>query len=365
MDGMLTLYLGSALLALIPALIWLSVIFRRTSKKWLQTLIFLGGIFSVIPVFLLQFFLNFFPQFDIVNFLQAQISDQNLNFLILFISVGIVEEIVKQGLIRFLDRKYLLIETINDSIQFSLVSALGFSFAENIFYIYSIWTGLGIQQLFVAYLFRSVFTTCAHLIFSGFFGYYYGIAKFSLSIREQSRWIGKKMHLTNLLCRLTGMPRSQAFKEQTILKGLFIAMGLHACFDFLLQLNQVLPVTAFVILGYLILRRLLKRRAGRLIMVTDIDEKRSSTMAKTDEEVVIELVGMWFKEKRFVDVLHICERLLERDPDNKVVQLFKAQAVDKMDERNVYAKILRNLFPKKDKPILEKPYREQEKNRPE
>jgi hypothetical protein len=142
-------------------------------------------------------------------------------------------------------------------------------------------------------------------------------------------------------------------------------MGLHACFDFLLQLNQVLPVTAFVILGYLILRRLLKRRAGRLIMVTDIDEKRSSTMAKTDEEVVIELVGMWFKEKRFVDVLHICERLLERDPDNKVVQLFKAQAVDKMDERNVYSKILRNLFPKKDKPILEKPDKEQEKNKPE
>ncbi len=346
--GTLTYYALSALLAFIPALIWLSFLFKKTKKKGLQILIFLGGIFSVGLIFALQYFLNLFPQFDIVNFLQAKINDQNTGFLILFIAVGITEEIVKQSFIRFADRHFLLIETINDSIQFSLVSALGFSFAENIFYIYSIWTNLGFQQLFIAYTFRSIFTTCAHLIFSGFFGYYYGIGKFSLNIREESRWIGKKLYLTNFLSKITGMPRSQAFKEQMILKGLFIAMTLHATFDFLLQFNEILVVVPFVVIGYLVLRHLLKRRAGHLIMVTDIDEQRASTMAKTDEEVVIELVGMWFKDKRYVDVLHICERLLQRDPDNKIIQLFKAQAVDKMDQKNIYVKILKKLFPEKE-----------------
>jgi hypothetical protein len=112
-------------------------------------------------------------------------------------------------------------------------------------------------------------------------------------------------------------------------------------------------VVPFVLVGYYVLLRLLKSKAGHLIMVTDIDEQRSSTMAQTDEEVVIELVGMWFKDKRYVDVMHICERLLERDPDNKVVQLFKAQAIDKMEKNNIYSKILEKLFPSKklDEPL--------------
>ena len=254
-----------------------------------------------------------------------------------------------------MDRRYLMIETINDSIQFSLVSALGFSFAENIFYIYGIWTNLGVEQLFVAYTFRSIFTTCAHLIFSGFFGYYYGVAKFSLNIREQSKWVGKKLIFTSFLSRTMGMAMSQALKEQMILKGLFIAIFLHAVFNFLLQLNQIIVVVPYVMAGYLLLQRLLKRKAGHLIMVTDVDEQRASTMAKTDEEVVIELVGMWFKDKRYVDVLHICERLLSRDPDNKIVQLFKAQALDKIGDDGVYSKILNSLFPdKKQGKTLEK-----------
>lgn len=349
MDSKLTYYILSGVLAFIPALIWLITIFRKTTKKGLQTFIFFSGIFSVIPIFALHYVLNIFPQFNVTNFIQAQIKDQNIIFLLLFIGVGITEELVKQGFIRFLDRRYLMIETINDSIQFSLVSALGFSFTENIFYIFSIWTNLGLAQLVVAYLFRSVFTTCAHLIFSGFFGYYYGIAKFSLNIREQSKWLGKKMVITDMLTRLMNMPRTQAFKEQTILKGLFIAIVLHAFFNFFLQFNQIIPVAVFVIVGYVILHYLLKRRAGQLILITDIDAQQTSTMIKSDEDVVSELIGMWFKEKRYPEVIQICDRLLKRDPDNQVIQLFKAQALDKIDQNSAYAKILQNIFPGKNK----------------
>jgi hypothetical protein len=72
-------------------------------------------------------------------------------------------------------------------------------------------------------------------------------------------------------------------------------------------------------------------------------------MAKTDEDVVIELLGMWFNKNKFVEVLHICERLLKRDPDNKIVKLFKAQAMDKMEGKHPYKTILSKIFPDQEK----------------
>ncbi|HLG26118.1 MAG TPA: PrsW family glutamic-type intramembrane protease, partial [Candidatus Gracilibacteria bacterium] len=325
---------------------------RKTKRRGVQLLIFAGSIFSVVPVFLLQYILNLFPQLNIVNFLQSQTHDQNLNVVILFVSVGIVEEIVKQALVRFVDRKYLLIQTIDDSIRYSLIAALGFACAENIFYISGIFTQFNLQQLIVAYLFRTVFTTCAHLIFSGYFGYYYGIAKFSMNIVEQSRWVGKKQILATFLSRILNMSRIQSQKELTIVKGLTIAIAMHAVFNILLQFNQIFPVAVFVAAGFLLLLRLLTQKTGKLILITDASTERVSSMPTKDEEVVIELLGMWFKGKRYVDVIHICQRLLQRDPDNKVVQLFKAQAIDKIGSSSTYGRILRNMFPReKEKSI--------------
>ncbi|MCA9373675.1 MAG: PrsW family intramembrane metalloprotease [Candidatus Gracilibacteria bacterium] len=354
MDNQLFLYIVSGALALIPAIIWLAFLLNKSKRTGIQILMFFLSIFSVVPVFALQYFLNLFPQFDILAFLQNQIHNQNANYILLFISVGIVEEIVKQIILRFVDRKYLLIQTINDSIHYSLISALGFAFAENIFYIFAIYNQLGWQQLIIPYLFRSIFTTAAHLIFSGFFGYFYGLAKFSMNITEQSRWAGKKHRFANFIGTVFKMSRLQAVKELMIIHGLIVAIALHAVFNFLLQLNQIIPVAIYIVAGFTLLLHQLKQKTGKLILVTDPTESRSSTMAQTDEDVVIELVGMWFNDKRYVDVIHICERLAERDPDNKVVQLFKAKALDKMDEKSAYGKILKNMFPdKNDKKTLQ------------
>ncbi len=71
-------------------------------------------------------------------------------------------------------------------------------------------------------------------------------------------------------------------------------------------------------------------------------------MGKKDEEVVVELLGMWFNEKKYVDVIHICERLLQRDPDNNVIKLFKAKALDKMDEKSTYREILNTVVKTKE-----------------
>ena len=129
-----------------------------------------------------------------------------------------------------------------------------------------------------------------------------------------------------------------------VLKGLFIAISLHVVYNYLLQFNIVLPIIGFVIAGYIYLQYLLSRKAGHLILTTDISSKKPSTIAKKDEAVVMELLGLWFQEKRYVDVIHICERLLERDPDNNVVKLFKANAIDKMDDKDTYKTILKTIL---------------------
>jgi RsiW-degrading membrane proteinase PrsW (M82 family) len=351
------LYLAYGGLALLPAIIWLSLIYSKQSNKKFQILLFILGSLSVVPIFLIQYLFSLYPQFDLVSYANNHLTNPIVNFLILYAWVAITEELVKQWMIRFLDGKFLLVQTINDSIRLSLISALGFSFAENIFYFYQIGTQFGVASLLVAYLFRSIFTTCAHLVFSGFFGYFYGIAKFSISIVEQSNLQGKKLWFSRFLGRIFNISRIQAYQEATILKGLFTAILLHMVFNFSLEMNSYTNnslfigfAAVFIFVCYMILRKILKNKAGSLVLVEAPEEFRTSTMAKTDEDVVIELLGMWFNKGKYVDVIHICERLLKRDPTNKIVNLFKAKALDQMEGGNPYKTVLSKLFPDKQPP---------------
>lgn len=349
------LYLAYGGLALLPAIIWLAFLFKKNKNKKVQILIFLLGSLTVIPIFIIQYLFSYYPQFDIVTQAKDALTNPIYKFLVTYAWVGLSEELVKQWILRYLDSKYLLVQTINDSINLSLISALGFSFAENILYFHQIGTQLGLLTLLVAFLFRSIFTTCSHLVCSGFFGYYYGIAKFSISIVEESNWEGKKLYFSQLIGKIFNISRIQAYQENTILKGLLIAISLHATYDFLFQMNvytgnslYIAVAAIFIIIFYLLLRKILKNRAGRLILIEGREDQKTSSMAKTDEEVVIELLGMWFNNGKYVDVMHICERLLKRDPGNRIVKIFKAKALDKMEHGNPYKTILTKLFP--DKP---------------
>lgn len=338
----------SVILAIVPVGIWLYILFKDTKHaKGILALMFSGGILAVLFVFGLQFFWQYFPEFDPFLWIETNITDPTYYFVVLFVLVGVLEEVVKQIMVRFVDTRTILVQTINDSIRFSIAAALGFAFAENIVYFHSVMTEAAIQDVIVTFLFRSIFTACAHMIFSGIFGYFFGIAKFTLDITRHRHWQGKIYIGVHIISKMFRIPYAQAFKEYKILQGLIIAILLHAVFNYLLQMNYILPVIGLVVAGYLYLRYLLQRKAGNLILVTDIDEKKQSSMGKKDEDVVLELIGMWFEQKKFVDVMHICERLLERDPDNNVVKLFKAKAMDKLDPNNPYMKILDNVIGKK------------------
>ncbi|MEK7085924.1 MAG: PrsW family glutamic-type intramembrane protease [Patescibacteria group bacterium] len=244
---------------------------------------------------------------------------------------------------------------VNDAIKYSIASALGFSFGENIYYLNSLWQEISTGQLAGMYFFRSIFTTAAHMVYSGVFGYFYGIGKFSMVINQQNIVSGKKDKLSAVVARIFNLPLSEGFRQKIILKGLFIAIAMHFTINYLLQLAEgensriLMPIVLITnILMYLFLQYLLNRKAGHLILLTDPTTQKTSTMAKKDTEVVMELLAMWSKDKRYVDVIHVCERLLQRDPDNNVVKLFKAQAMDAMDEKDIYKKILGTVIKTKD-----------------
>lgn len=393
------------LLSLIPAIIWLVFMFRRDNiNKKVMFFIFLGGIAAVIPLFALQYlwttppeivnsyssaiavffqthadfaFLNygnwiqtvfdsaigpalkvlldFMNSINALNFLSIAESSWKLYYLApAYFFFAMLEEIFKQWILRHEDRKYLIVKTINDSIKYSIVAGLGFSFAENILYFQNAW---GSGAFMSTYIFRILFTAAGHMAFSGIFGYYYGISKFAITFKRAEAIEGKKLVFAGFLSKLFGFHSSETFRDQLILKGLVIAMALHGIFNTSVQFSEVfrpaLAIAILLIVGiYIYCFILMKRKAGNLVLAADISSGQVSTIAKRDQDVILELTGMWFKEKRYVDVIHICERLLERDPNNTVIKLFKEKAMEQAQGDTVGGKILKTLFP--DKKIEDK-----------
>jgi hypothetical protein len=142
----------------------------------------------------------------------------------------------------------------------------------------------------------------------------------------EALWMGERSFGVRMMSKILGTDEAKAYSQLMMLKGLFIAMGIHATFNSLLQFNYFLPVIAIVGLGLLYLLYLLAHKAGAIVFAST---GQSSSMAKRDVDTVLQLLGMWTQEGRYRDVVDICQRLLLRDPDNKVVQLFQAKAMDK------------------------------------
>lgn len=334
-------------LVLMPILVLVTLIVDSLTKKIGAALLLAFCIISKYIPFLQQLWTYNIPKFD----LQSAIETSSYSYLtatilslLLFV---VMEENIKLYVMRTVDKKTLYVSRINDAIIYSVAAALGFSFGENAYYLFTFWNNIETKELITMYVFRSVFVTAAHMTYSGIFGYYYGIGKFSMVINQANLIEGKQDIMSKIISKLFDLPPSEGFRQKTVLKGLCIAMAMHFSINFMLQLQQdygiqiLLPIVVLTNIGmYAFLRYLMDRKAGQLILLSDPSTKKTSTMGKKDEEVVIELMNMWLKDKKYVDVIHICERLLERDPDNNVVKMFKAKAMDEMDEKNIYKQIL-------------------------
>ena len=383
----------STVFAIIPIVIWLYLTFinKKNSKK-IITLVFLLGCFTApfllgvqyLPQIIhklaesamnskmvdlaktIEWFGNFLSNTSPNALIGKFVKSSNGILIATFILFAFLEEVIKLYVITAVDRKTVLIKTIGDSIKYAITAALGFSFGENIYYLFEFWTKVDNKALVQMYLYRSIFTTGAHMIYSGIFGYFYGIGKFAIDITKQKELAGESSFFNTILSKIFFTSKSKSYQNIMIAKGLIIAIIMHATSNYLLEKAEIKPVIIFVVLGYTYMQILLKRKAGNLILATDLSTKKKATIAKTDENVVVELIGMWFKEKNYTDVIHICERLLERDPNNNVVQIFKARALDEMQgENSAYKDILSSMFnstnnTEKNKNIISKHIEEKE-----
>jgi RsiW-degrading membrane proteinase PrsW (M82 family) len=368
----------SVMLSLIPAIIWMEI-WREHSREEKKnfTLIFVLGFLSIVPVVAFQLITNCHgsllgfelnlpclpSSWNPLTIIESQNLSPSVRSFLFFLIFAALEEIGKLSIVKYADMHGKAINTINDALLASLVAALSFAFVENIVYFNNILLTGSFATFFSVFVFRSIFTAAAHTIFSGIAGYHYGLGKFSRPLAETSKWKREHIFLAGFFKKVLGIDPSSTLKVQLILKGLFIATIAHAIFNFLLEHHEVLWVVVWIVIGVFYLFHLLQRKSGALLL--RLKNARPSTMPPRDEEVVLELVGMWINEGKYDEVMSICERLLQRDPDNNAVKLFLAEAHHRKELQRAYdavralftheeVKFNEGIFEKAKKKYLEK-----------
>ncbi len=253
--------------ACFPAYIWGYLYYQKQPEpRKLVTLTFIAGVLSVIPLLIYKGSWSFFPGLNI--FLHSEkLNDINISFLslfsiplgviLVFMFVGVIEEYMKHFAVKMVDQNKF--KSIDDAIEYSIIASLGFSFIENIMYFYFIWVGQGNEQFFIAFIFRSIFSTFAHILFSGMYGYFYGIAYFSDPVYQQEI-IKNRCLFTRWLHRLTNIRSEKLFHEEKIIEGLLVAVALHAVFDIFLEIGWTYVIFPYLVIGYLVLDYLFDKK---------------------------------------------------------------------------------------------------------
>ncbi len=262
--------IGSILLACVPALIWGYIFYaKQPEKRSVTAITFVIGGLAVIPILFYKFMWQFFPwinAFRLADFYKEDfIGFSNfivlpLSVIITFMIVGIIEELMKFASVKAVDDDEII--CIDDSIEFFVIAALGFSFVENILYFYNIWITQGGYNLLLPFLFRSSFSTLAHLIFSGILGYYYGVAHFAKPILQKE--ISDKRHKGIVwLSKVFHLNKVTLFHEENLFEGMLFAVGLHALFNIFLEMNLTFMIVPFLVMGYMSLNYLFDKKENQ------------------------------------------------------------------------------------------------------
>lgn len=343
-----TLSIALGLFAPLVAFLILRFRLRRDKNYKIYILVFLGGVLTVLPIFLYQLSYqqlistNTIP--DFVGSIKTFLTTKNIAYwsILFYIFIALTEEFIKFFVVKKLDKNNPeLITTINDALKLGIAAGLGFAFAENIKY-FSDYTSLSFgtsyKGLITLFIGRTFITTVGHTMFTCIFTYYYGISKFAKDFLDFEKLQGKFVKPEDY----------NKFKRKQIAKGFTLSLLIHALFNLSLELPKIInnpnipvqtlkSISQFSAIGLILFMLiyvyyLLQRKTGNLTFI--LADKYRSSLAAKDEEVILELIGMWYKEGRYQEVQAICERLLKRDPDNNVVKLFKAHATDKINEQS-------------------------------
>jgi RsiW-degrading membrane proteinase PrsW (M82 family) len=257
---------GSIVLAFAPVFFWLTI-FRgklpQSRKLLLYT--FCIGATAVFPILFYKYLWQYFPWLNAFKYTEGFATDVigighivsiPVTVVLTFFIVGIIEEAMKNVAVRIVDDETTT-RDIDDAIELSIVAALGFSFTENIMYFHAIWIQQGPKKLLLPFIFRSVFSSFAHVMFSAIFGYFYGISFFAkpylLENRRTIRW-------PQFLQRIFHIESAEIFSISKWVEGFVIATTLHAIYNIFLEMNWTFLLVPFLALGYGYVTYLLRKK---------------------------------------------------------------------------------------------------------
>lgn len=274
----------ATVLAVVPACIWGYIFYKKqVGKKSMVAITFSAGALFVTPLLAYKYMWQFFPWLNAFEYAHPFKDDLvgfstfgmiPLDVIITFMIVGVIEELTKHWAVKVTDKGR--IHSIDDAIEMSIMAALGFSFAENMLYFYNIISSRGVEDILYPFIFRSLFSTFAHILFSGVLGYYYGMALFATDVlkekHNEKRWV-----VTRWFSRLIHFKKDTVFHEEKMAQGVLIAITLHAIFNIFLEMNWTFLLVPYLTGGFIYLSMLLERKEDHKVYER-VDENRNDVL---------------------------------------------------------------------------------------
>lgn len=256
----------------VPIMLWGYFFYNKDPQnKRLTALTFVGGVMSAVSVVLYQKLWAYIPEINalaVADYFEGSVFHvPNLltipmTVIVSFMIVGVIEELAKLAVVKIVDGGKF--SAIDDAIEFSIIAALGFAFLENIIYLMDIIKSKDSFEFFtLTYLYRSLFSTFAHIFFSGILGYFYGKAHFAKPIL-QSYEIENRHKLLVFFHKVTSIKKVTLYRDEKLFEGIFLAVTLHALFNIFLHLNMIIALFPFLFVGFYILNYLIDSKENNI-----------------------------------------------------------------------------------------------------
>lgn len=256
--------------ALVPAAIWCRLFLKYHAQRFgTVALMFLSGMLATVPILfydaLVRHRIEF--QFFLFRITPESFSQSSSAFVagnlagggalrttllsafVSFLIVGVIEELSKFWVLRRSGAP--LFASIDDVLQLSIVVAIGFAFAENIVnptyfvgFVREYLTAGAVPDVrgFLSnVLGRSILTSMVHIVATGVLGYFLGLAIFAGPYLKERHAQGYAFRITRSVHALLRLPEDRVFRTQMLMLGIFGAILLHAAFNFLVTIPEMLP----------------------------------------------------------------------------------------------------------------------------
>ncbi len=252
------------ILSLLPALFWsIFLLQKRLYKEPFAVLIFaflLGGL-ATLPPLILRFLWPAIPLYLLPIGL--------LPVLTLIVGAALEEMSKHSGAMFAMHQDLRAMDERTDGIVYGIVVGLGFAFVENAVYLWTTYLSQGVTPTFW-YIFavRSVLTMVAHALFSGTFGYFYGISYIRPNtdyvryspLRLTLKSLFQSISLRNFFFVATltmWMKRKDTIYNfnalEVLFEGYLVVIVLHAVFNFVLSLPTLQNMVLYILIPYLFL----------------------------------------------------------------------------------------------------------------